>query len=156
MRLQTALLILILSLSEIAQASKHNVFVCKTGNRSIANGYYLFAYDEKGAITKGNRAGYCEITISADGKPFGEYWCWVADTETAKTEEGQLAILFKKSLGDGAYLYTQLNLPATLLEDKRGEGRYRTLSRHPKDLEKSLSQKEDVISCEEESVEFTE
>jgi hypothetical protein len=134
---------------------RHDVFVCK-GDKLVDSGTFMFAHDAKGHITNGTKAGYCELTIDAHGNAYGQYWCWVDDTTTAKTSDGQLALLFKKPIGDGANIYTQVNLPSDLLSAKKGSGMIRTLSRAPADLTTPIASGSESsdLDCSEQSVDF--
>ncbi len=136
----------------------HDVFVCKRSNTNVASGVYMFAHDDKGEITNGTKAGYCQLTVDAKGEAFGQYSCWVADTVEGKTSDGQLALLFRQSLGDGAFLYTQLNLPKDLLDKKGGSGKLRDVSRAPKDLSTPIGTGSGVetLDCSEQKVKFEE
>lgn len=144
----------LLGSSYLALANKHDVFVCHRDDKSISNGIYLFAHDKMGAVTHGKKPGYCELRVDAQGHASGAYSCWVEDTRTALTTDGQLAILFKKHLGGWVYVYRQLNLPKNFAEVKRGTGKIRSLRRPPKVLEQPLSQEVENFTCAEETVDF--
>jgi hypothetical protein len=141
----------------VAKTTKHDVFVCTSSDKSAAEGVYMFAHDPKGATSGAPKAGYCEITVDAQGKAFGSYFCFVEHTDTDKTTDGQLAIMFTNFLGDGAKLIHQINLPADLLEKKGGQGKMRLLSRAPQDLRTPVKSGDSVedIDCKEQSVEFS-
>jgi hypothetical protein len=115
-----------------------------------------FAYDESGEMGVGeaNRPGYCPMSIDSRGRPFDRYWCWVGDTDTATTTDGQLAIAFTKYLGDGLEDITQLNLPKDLREQRGGKGTMRSLSRSPRDLTQPIQRPDEPIDCKLQSITF--
>jgi hypothetical protein len=139
-----------------SHTSDHDAFVCHTDNPADLDSTTMFAFDEKGIVDdKHTRPGYCEIALDSSGKPILSYLCEVTDTDQAETTDGQLALLFTKSLGDGNELLHQYNLPKDLREKKGGKGTMRILSRAPHDLtQPNPSSGVEKVDCKLETVKF--
>jgi hypothetical protein len=110
----------------------HDVVRCYVNGNP--NDALIFAYDANGEMPANapSRPGFCKLVNDAHGNPYGSYFCWVASTQAAMTTDGQLAIEFADNMGDGEYLYTQINIPA--LSGVEFAGTERLLNRPAKDL----------------------
>jgi hypothetical protein len=134
-----------------AVPTPHNVIRC------VINGdihkTLIFAYDQQGKTSQQDRPGFCLLDVDYQGNPFGSYFCWVAETQTSPTTEGQLAVQFVQHLGDGAKLYTQINIPARPQAVFAGTMRY--LFRSAKDLRVPIPPRDAMkLDCRAEKLMF--
>jgi hypothetical protein len=139
-----------------SHSSQHDVFVCHSDQAPDPKGITMFAFDQQALLDNDKKGpGFCEIAIDSQAKPIDTYLCEVSGTDTAKTNDGQLALLFTKFLGDGLELLHQYNLPKDLVEKKGGKGTMRALARRPHDLtQPNPTSGVEHVDCKLETVTF--
>jgi hypothetical protein len=142
-----------LSASSGHASDMHDVFVCQTDDK--IDSVTMFAFDEHGEVDVNKTGpGFCQIDLDGSGKPIDSYMCFVFNSATATTTDGQLALVFSQSLGDTS-LFHQYNLPKDLREKKGGKGTMRILSRNPQDLTKPIPASDaEHADCKLQSVKF--
>ncbi len=148
-------LLLIISTSNVF-AGTHRAYTCISDQPGVD---IIFTYSTAGKTSGSDTPGYCKIdsftAANSRPEPYEHFFCWVMDTQTDITDKGDRALLFKDFLGDGAYLYYQLNIPMDSMERDSFNGKIRLLSRAPKNLQKSLSEKNAAnITCTASDMEF--